>query len=217
MNKKVTIVTFLIPSLHQSIYFSIYLFPPNLRNSEIPLLPQGVACFYYVVPSLHVSNHHHRQDILLYFTSYASTPAEIAPLFLFFFSSLSTVRASHIALRAREREREKNAWKILPPCGPTTILPLLPSIRAIHTCMCRRIVDKKPVTYPRGWKKNWWKIARGRRDTDSFSFFSLLFISSFFSLLSTGRIYRFPLSLSLSSHEENQLANFGEKKEKKIR
>lgn len=217
MNKKVTIVTFLIPSLHQSIYFSIYLFPPNLRNSEIPLLPQGVACFYYVVPSLHVSNHHHRQDILLYFTSYASTPAEIAPLFLFFFSSLSTVRASHIALRAREREREKNAWKILPPCGPTTILPLLPSIRAIHTCTCRRIVDKKPVTYPRGWKKNWWKIARGRRDTDSFSFFSLLFISSFFSLLSTGRIYRFPLSLSLSPPtKRTSWRTLGKKKEKKF-
>lgn len=119
MNKKVTIVTFLIPSLHQSIYFSIYLFPPNLRNSatEIPPLPQGVACFYYVVPSLHVSNHHHRQDILLYFTSYASTSAEIAPLFLFFFS-LSTVRASHIALRARERERErKMPGKYCPPAG----------------------------------------------------------------------------------------------------
>lgn len=110
MNKKVTIITFLIPSLHQSIYFSIYLFPPNLRNSatEIPPLPQGVACFYYVVPSLHVSNHHHRQDILLYFTSYASTSTEIAPLFLFFFFLYPPyVPLTSRCAREREREREK--------------------------------------------------------------------------------------------------------------
>lgn len=158
-------------------------------------------------------------------------PAEIAPPF-FFLSPLflfSTVRAvPHIALRSREREREKclenTGW---PPCGPTTIFP--PSIRAVHTCTCRRIVDKKPVTYPREvGKKNWWKIARGRRDTDSSSFSHpplpplLPFLSRlFFPFLSTGRIHRFSLSLSLSSHEENQLANFGgggrEKKGKKIR
>lgn len=97
----------------------------------------------------------------------------------------------HIALRSRDRdrEREREREKCLentgwPPCGPTTIFP--PSIRAVHTCTCRRIVDKKPVTYPREvGKKNWWKIARGRRDTDSSSFSPPppplpLFISSFF-------------------------------------
>lgn len=203
MNKKVPIVTFIPYSFAPPIHLLLYIFIPaqssKFRNRNPTSPPRGGVfllrrpVFARLQPSpptgysslFHIIRLHLRGNC--------------APFsFFFFFSSLSTVRASHIALRAREREREKNAWKILPPCGPTTILPLLPSIRAIHTCTCRRIVDKKPVTYPRGWKKNWWKIARGRRDTDSFSFFSLLFISSFFSLLSTGRIYRFPLSLSLS-------------------
>lgn len=138
----------------------------------------------------------------------------------------------HIALRSRDRdrEREREREKCLentgwPPCGPTTIFP--PSIRAVHTCTCRRIVDKKPVTYPREvGKKNWWKIARGRRDTDSSSFSPpLLLLSLFLSRLFFSLPFHrsnppfLSLSLSLPSNEENQLANFGgggKKREKKF-
>lgn len=121
----------------------------------------------------------------------------------------------HIALRSRDRdrEREREREKCLentgwPPCGPTTIFP--PSIRAVHTCTCRRIVDKKPVTYPREvGKKNWWKIARGRRDTDSSSFspppllLSLFLSRLFFSLpFHRSNPPIFSLSLSLLPRRE---------------
>lgn len=103
---------------------------------------------------------HHRQDILLYFTS-STPPRKLRP-----FLSL-------------EHRRKKSPWKI--PSPPLRAYPF-PSTLSPHTCTCTRarapcIVDKKGTTYSKrvrgrvarglgGWKKFVENRAR-RRGCDS--------------------------------------------------
>lgn len=142
----------------------------NHRNFATKTHPLPVRVFL-LCSILHVVYRHHRQDILLYFTSAevgSYPPRKLRPF-------LSTVRAAPLT-SGREK---KNAWEILPPCGPTIfsrstrVHVHLHTCFYVCTCVCKCIVDKKPVTYPR-LGKNSSKIAHGVGTLiHGFSFFSL--------------------------------------------